>query len=100
MVTWGILSGATALSTGPYSFLTARFLLGVAEAGFFPGIVLFLTYWFPDRHRARIMAGFTPALPGGGAVGAAVSAALVRLGGIVGVARWEGVDTAQAVAPR
>src|SRR5258707_13112167 len=57
MVTWGILSGATALCTGPYSFLTVRFLLGVAEAGFFPGIVLFLTYWFPDRHRARIMAG-------------------------------------------
>src|SRR5262249_21649788 len=62
MITWGILSGATALCTGPYSFMTVRFLLGVAEAGFFPGIVLFFTYWFPDRHRARIVSGFMLAL--------------------------------------
>src|ERR1700757_2366281 len=63
MITWGILSGATAFCTGPYSFLVLRFLLGVAEAGFFPGLVLFFTYWFPDRHRARIVGGFFVALP-------------------------------------
>jgi ACS family tartrate transporter-like MFS transporter len=63
MVTWGLLSGATAFCTGPYSFMTVRFLLGLAEAGFYPGLVLFFTYWFPDRHRARIVSGFTLALP-------------------------------------
>src|SRR5260370_40705393 len=99
MVTWGILSGATALSTGPYSFLTARFLLGVAEAGFFPGIVLFLTYWFPDRHRARIMAGFTLALPGAGALGAPISTALLGLGGIWGLAGWEGMGIPEGGPP-
>jgi ACS family tartrate transporter-like MFS transporter len=97
MVTWGILSGATALCTGPYSFLTVRFLLGVAEAGFFPGIVLFLTYWFPDRHRARIMAGFTLALPGAVALGAPISTALLGLDGIWGLAGWKWMYIAEAV---
>ena len=63
MVTWGIISGATAFCVGPYSFLTVRFLLGLAEAGLFPGLVLFFTYWFPDHHRARIISGFMLALP-------------------------------------
>src|SRR5260221_345291 len=96
MVTWGILSGATAPSTRPYSFLTARFVLGVAEAGFFPGIVLFLTYWFPDRHRARIMAGFTLALPGAVALGAPISTALLGLDGIWGLAGWKWMYIAEA----
>ncbi len=51
MVSWGILSGATAFCVGPYSFMTVRFLLGLAEAGLYPGLVLFFTYWIPDRHR-------------------------------------------------
>src|SRR5512135_2977699 len=55
MITWGIASAATAFVTGPIGFLTVRFLLGVAEAGLFPGIVLLFTYWFPDHHRARIV---------------------------------------------
>ena len=76
MVSWGILSGATAFVTGPWSFLTVRFLLGLAEAGLYPGIVLFFTYWFPDRHRGRIMAGFTFALPIAVAAGAPLSTAL------------------------
>ena len=63
MVTWGLLSGATAFSVGPWSFLTMRFLLGLAEAGLFPGMILFFTYWFPDWHRARIVSGFMVALP-------------------------------------
>jgi len=62
MVTWGLLSGATAFSVGPWSFLTMRFLLGLAEAGLFPGMILFFTYWFPDWHRARIVSGFMVAL--------------------------------------
>ena len=97
MITWGLLSGATALCTGPYSFLTVRFLLGVAEAGFFPGIVLFLTYWFPDRHRARIMAGFTLAIPGAVALGAPISTALLGLNGVWGLAGWKWMYIAEAV---
>ena len=54
MISWGILSGATAFVVGPWSFLTMRFLLGLAEAGLFPGMILFFTYWFPDWHRGRI----------------------------------------------
>jgi ACS family tartrate transporter-like MFS transporter len=57
MVTWGIVSGCTAFATGPYSFMAIRFLLGLAEAGLFPGFVLYFTYWFPDQHRARINSG-------------------------------------------
>src|ERR1700721_1118981 len=57
MITWGILAGLTALVTGPVSFTIVRFFLGVAEAGFFPGMVLYFTYWFPARHHARIVSG-------------------------------------------
>src|ERR1700688_3272327 len=77
MVTWGLMSGATAFCVGPYSFMTVRFLLGLAEAGLFPGMILFFTYWFPEWHRGRIMAGFTVALPLAGAGGAALATAVV-----------------------
>jgi len=97
MITWGILSGATAFCTGPYSFLTVRFLLGLAEAGFYPGIVLFLTYWFPDGHRARIMSGFTLALPGAVALGAPISTSLLGLDGVLGLAGWKWMFIAEAV---
>jgi ACS family tartrate transporter-like MFS transporter len=97
MITWGLLSGATAWCTGPYSFITVRFLLGVAEAGFFPGIVLFFTYWFPDRHRARIVAGFTLALPVAVALGAPMSTGLMELNGVWGLAGWKWMYLAEAV---
>src|SRR5215216_1493553 len=58
MITWGILACLTALVTGTTSFAIVRFLLGVAEAGFFPGLVLYFTYWFPTYHQARIVSGF------------------------------------------
>src|SRR5262244_1774462 len=58
MITWGLVSGATALVTGAHSFVAMRFLLGIAEAGFFPGIILYLTYWFPQRERARVIGLF------------------------------------------
>jgi MFS transporter, ACS family, tartrate transporter len=62
MVSWGIVSAAMALVAGPASFVTLRFLLGVAEAGFFPGIILYyLTYWFPEAARARIVGAFMTA---------------------------------------
>jgi MFS transporter, ACS family, tartrate transporter len=89
MVTWGLLSGATAFCVGPWSFMTVRFLLGIAEAGLYPGILLFFTYWFPDRHRARIFAGFTLALPAAVALGAPLSTGLMELDGIWGLAGWK-----------
>ncbi|HXW40246.1 MAG TPA: MFS transporter [Xanthobacteraceae bacterium] len=97
MVSWGLLSGATALCVGPLSFLTMRFLLGLAEAGLFPGMILFFTYWFPDWHRARIMAGFTVALPLAVAVGAPLSTALLELNGTLGLAGWKWMFIAEAV---
>ena len=97
MVSWGILSGATAFVTGPWSFLTVRFLLGLAEAGLFPGIVLFFTYWFPDNHRARIMAWFTMALPVAVAAGAPMSTGLMQLNGTFGIAGWKWMYIAEAV---
>src|SRR3981189_1243508 len=57
MITWGILAGLTAMVKGPTSFGIVRFLLGVAEAGFFPGIILYFTYWFPSYHHARTVSG-------------------------------------------
>jgi len=89
MVSWGILSGATAFCVGPWSFTAVRFLLGIAEAGLYPGVLLFFTYWFPDRHRARIFAGFTLALPGAVALGAPISTGLMELDGIWGLAGWK-----------
>ena len=75
MISWGILSAAMALIQGPNSFLIVRFLLGVAEAGFFPGVILYLTYWFPQEYRARIIAAFMVAIPVSLAVGAPLSTA-------------------------
>jgi len=88
MVTWGTISAATALCVGPKSFMVARFLLGLAEAGFYPGLVLYFSYWFPDMHRARIVSGFTLALPLAAAIGAPVSTAILSLDGLWGLAGW------------
>jgi ACS family tartrate transporter-like MFS transporter len=96
MVTWGLLSGATAFCTGPWSFMTVRFLLGVAEAGLYPGVLLFFTYWFPDAHRARIVAGFTLALPGAVALGAPLSTGLMELDGLWGIAGWKWMFLAES----
>jgi MFS transporter, ACS family, tartrate transporter len=97
MVTWGLISGATAFCTGPYSFAAIRFLLGVAEAGLFPGFVLYFTYWFPGHHRARINAGFTLALPVAVALGAPVSTALLGLDGLWGLKGWQCLYLFEAV---
>jgi len=96
MVTWGLLSGATAFCTGPWSFMVVRFLLGVAEAGLYPGLLLYFTYWFPDQHRGRIFAGFTLALPAAVALGAPLSTGLMELDGIWGFAGWKWMFLAEA----
>lgn len=78
MITWGLVSGATMLVTGPWSYFTVRILLGVAEAGFFPGIILYLTYWFPARERARAVACFMAANAVGGIINHPLSGAIME----------------------
>jgi ACS family tartrate transporter-like MFS transporter len=97
MITWGLFSGATAFATGPVSFLIIRLLLGIAEAGLFPGIVLLFTYWFPDHHRARIVSSFTLALPISVALGAPISTAVLGLDGLLGYAGWKWIFLLEAV---
>jgi ACS family tartrate transporter-like MFS transporter len=79
MVTWGIVSTAMVFVEGPASFLVLRFLLGVAEAGFFPGMILYLTYWFPAAHRANIAGLFIAAVPLANVIGGPISALLVSM---------------------
>lgn len=87
--TWGIISGLTALVVGPYSFFTIRFLLGLAEAGFFPGIILYLTWWFPSFYRSRITAVFMAAIPISNIIGSVVSGAILNLHGWLNLAGWQ-----------
>ncbi len=97
MITWGLASGATAFVVGPWSFYLVRFLLGLAEAGFFPGMILFFTYWFPSVHRGRIIAGFMTAIPISIAIGAPVSTTLLELSGFLGLAGWKWMYLCEAL---
>jgi len=97
MITWGILAAATAAVTGSTSFGVVRFLLGSAEAGFFPGIVLYFTYWFPTYHHGRIVSGFLIGLPIAVAGGAPVSTALLGLDGMWGLKGWQIMYLAEGV---
>jgi ACS family tartrate transporter-like MFS transporter len=89
MIGWGIVSMATMFVTGGSSFMAARVLLGVAEAGFFPGIVLYLTYWIPAAQRAKTGAWFMMAAPVAVIVGAPLSNALLQLDGWHGLRGWQ-----------
>lgn len=89
MLTWAIISGACAFIDGPVSFYVARFMLGIAEAGFFPGIILYLTYWFPASRRGKIIAIFMIAIPLAGLVGAPLSGTIMTwFDGAHGWAGW------------
>nr|WP_294525063.1 MFS transporter [uncultured Rhodopila sp.] len=89
MLSWGILSGAMALVTGEYSFYLVRVLLGAAEAGFFPGIIFYLTLWFPGTYRARIVGWFMAAIPLSSVLGFPVSGLILNLDGVYGLAGWQ-----------
>ncbi|MFB0492132.1 ACS family tartrate transporter-like MFS transporter [Methylobacterium sp. OAE515] len=97
MVTWGLVAGSMAFITGPVSFLTLRFLLGVAEAGFFPGMILYFTYWFPQRYRARVVAALFLAVPGSNALTAVISGAILQLDGTWGLHGWQWLFILEAV---
>lgn len=89
MITWGIVSAATMLVRSAREFYALRLLLGVAEAGFFPGIIYYLTGWFPPRARAQTIAAFMTATLAAGIVGGPVSGALLSLDGAGGLAGWQ-----------
>ncbi|WP_435121310.1 MFS transporter [Amycolatopsis thermoflava] len=89
MITWGIIATVLAFVPNPTTLVIMRFLLGVAEAGFFPGIILYLTYWFPAAQRAKAVALFMAAVPVSSAIGATVSSLLIAHGhGVFGLSGW------------
>jgi ACS family tartrate transporter-like MFS transporter len=97
MITWGIISGLTAFITGPTSFLVIRFLLGAAEAGFFPGMILYFTYWFPSEYRGRVISTLFIAQPVANAVASIVSAAILEMDGVLGIKGWQWIFLIEAV---
>jgi MFS family permease len=106
MLTWGIVSGATAFTreiaqaiglSAEHTFYLLRVLLGFAEAGFFPGIIFFLTLWFPASHRARIVGYFMAAIPLSSALGSPVSASLMGLDGAWGLRGWQWLFVIEAL---
>lgn len=90
MISWGLISAAMSFAVGPYSFYALRFLLGAAEAGFFPGIAFYLSTWFPSEYRTRIIAWFMVAIPLSTVIGAPLSTALLEgFKGVGGLASWQ-----------
>ena len=89
MITWGLLAAAMMFVRGPFSFYTIRFLLGLAEAGFAPGLVYYLSQWFPTGQRARALGQVGMAIPLSGVVGGPLSGALLGLKGQLGLAGWQ-----------
>ena len=89
MISWGIVATCMMFVVGAKSFFAMRLLLGITEAGFFPGIILYLTYWFPSRERARAVAKFMTATAIAGVVGAELSRVLLKLEGTSGLHGWQ-----------
>lgn len=89
MLSWGLISAATAFVSGEASFYSLRFLLGAAEAGFFPGMIFYLARWFPAARRARMVAGFMVAVPLASIIGAPLSGAILGMHGFLGLAGWK-----------
>ncbi len=97
LVTWGLISSSMMFVSGVRSFYLLRFLLGVAEAGFFPGMLLYLTYWYPVEERGRAVARFMTATAIAGVIGGPASGALLRLDGLAGLAGWQWLFLAEGL---
>src|ERR1700730_7848320 len=98
IVTWGIISALTALVHTPMQFYTARLLLGVAEAGFFPGMILYLTYWFPAHRRAAMVALLMAGNPVSGIIGGPLSGLILHhFAGSKGIAGWQWLFILEAI---
>ena len=89
LLAWGAAASACALIRGPYSFYMLRFLLGIAEAGFFPGVILYLTYWFPKAWLGRMTAVFMSASTTGLVIGGPLATLIAQLNGIAGIHTWQ-----------
>ncbi|CAM6365771.1 4-hydroxyphenylacetate permease [Escherichia fergusonii] len=89
MVVWGIASTATMFATGPNSLYVLRMLVGIAEAGFLPGLLLYLTYWFPSQYRARANALFMIAMPVTMALGSLASGYILNMDGLLNLKGWQ-----------
>ena len=97
MISWGVVSAAFALIGGPVSFLVLRFLLGAAEAGFFPGVILYITYWYPAHYRAIIVGIFMVAIPVAGLIGSPISGAILYMDGLLGLGGWQWIFILEAL---
>jgi D-galactonate transporter len=97
MFTWGLISGSMAFVTGEFSFYVVRVLLGIAEAGFFPGIIFYLTLWFPAAYRARIIGWFMFAIPVSTVIGAPISGLVLGLDGVAGLRGWQWLFIVEAI---
>jgi MFS family permease len=89
MISWGIVSAATIFVVGPNSFYALRLLLGVAEAGFFPGVTFFLAAWFPAQYRTRMLAWFLIGIPLSSLIGGPICGLLLQMDGVWGLAGWQ-----------
>jgi MFS transporter, ACS family, tartrate transporter len=97
MITWGAVGIGTAFIVGPYTFYLTRFLLGAFEAGFFPGVLLYLTYWFPKEYRARIVATFMCAIPISNFLGSPISVLILQMDGIWELRGWQWLFIVEAI---
>jgi len=97
MIVWGLVSGAFMFLKGATMFYVMRFLLGAAEAGFFPGVLLYFTFWYPARERARIIALFAIGGVAAGVIGSPISGALLSLDGKLGLHGWQWLFLIEAI---
>lgn len=98
MIVWGIVSACTMLVRTELQFYTVRFLLGVVESGFFPGVILYLTFWYTSKHRAKMVATFMAAIPLSGVLGGPVSGwILERMSAVGGLRGWQWLYVVEAI---
>lgn len=97
MITWGLLSALAAIAVGPTSLIVIRFLLGIAEAGFFPGIIFFMAQWFPNEYRGRMTVAFFLAVPLSTGLGSLVSAPFLAMEGVFGLHGWQWLFIAEGL---
>jgi ACS family tartrate transporter-like MFS transporter len=98
MIVWGLVTLATSMISGPHSFYAMRFLLGISEAGFFPGVLFYLTFWFPREHRTRIIARFMISLPIAAAIGGPISSAVLQaFDGVLGLPGWRWIFIVEGI---
>src|ERR1700731_125367 len=97
MITWGLISGLTAFVSGATSFLIIRFLLGAAEAGFFPGMILYFTYWVPAEYGGRVISTLFIAQPVANALASIVSGAILGMDDVLGLKGWQWIFIVEAL---